>query len=564
MNIDELIDSVLRGVDNSWPTFYKIRYVYLEVGKILNRDTDFFFSVDGKLDEANLTIEQIKEIYESNTGRDYKVICKSASYILKMIYERLGIKAELIETNTTIATVGADDFLINHWLLVAYDGDKAYFMTLTPDLPYIKMGMETKHFASNIPYERSYNGKIFKVYKGEQIIPSSVSKEYLKKVDQDIGYIKEMYHYGDNGNISKEWNYHYTNASLFMLRDALKNNKLFYDLEICKTTFYKDLINFTGSKGQNISLYDCSLFQLDESDVNIWIKTLCTHVAEKISDLLRMNIDVVPPVENPNWNYNAWLFNLCVQMEDRLIKELSVDKDVDTKELKIDVLNFNYNKWSKKLKKKLSVSNDPYDYDNVLVLIDKLNALINCLNTKGKIGHLGEIFNSLAFHFIKPEHLYQYSTDDDGYLTNYYIANKFEVLFRQIFDCGNTIGEFNKMDYSEQIVIIKEILAMMFPEINYDNSKQLTDYNPEFSAILNRIQIYPIKNKKNGKYAIIFNIIGDYARGDYYFFYNPRTNEFNVTDALNIYNDYIVVSSRMKDRIESLENTLEDDWGIKK
>ena len=46
------------------------------------------------------------------------------------------------------------------------------------------MNMETKHFASDIPYKRNYNGKIMQVYKGEEIKHSTISRDKLKEIDK--------------------------------------------------------------------------------------------------------------------------------------------------------------------------------------------------------------------------------------------------------------------------------------------------------------------------------------------------------------------------------------------
>ena len=198
-DINILIDEIVSNVKDEWPVLYKIRYVYLAVGKELMRDTDFFLSVDGKLGRANLSNQEIIDIYNSDKGRGLAVICKSASSILKMAYDRLGIRSKLIETNTSLATIyDSREFLINHWFLAVYDDKgKAYFMTLTPDLGYIQMNMETRHFASNIPYIRDFGSKKMQVYKGEEIKPSSISRDELQKIDIEIGYIKRKYLYND-------------------------------------------------------------------------------------------------------------------------------------------------------------------------------------------------------------------------------------------------------------------------------------------------------------------------------------------------------------------------------
>ena len=206
-DINNLIDEVVSNVKDEWPILYKIRYVYLAVGKQLMRDTDFFLSVDGKLGNANLSNQEIIDIYNSDKGRGLAVICKSASSILKMAYDRLGIHSKLIETNTSLATIyDSGEFLINHWFLAVYDDKgKAYFMTLTPDLGYIQMNMETKHFASNIPYIRDFGSKKMQVYKGEEIKPSFISRNELKEIDIAIGYIKNEYLYNDKYQKGKQW-----------------------------------------------------------------------------------------------------------------------------------------------------------------------------------------------------------------------------------------------------------------------------------------------------------------------------------------------------------------------
>lgn len=61
--INQLIDSVISNIPDSWPTIYKIRYIYLEIGKKLYKDVDFFFSADGKLgDEIYLFLKLKKYI----------------------------------------------------------------------------------------------------------------------------------------------------------------------------------------------------------------------------------------------------------------------------------------------------------------------------------------------------------------------------------------------------------------------------------------------------------------------------------------------------------------------
>ena len=567
--VNELINGVISGIHEEWPIIYKIRYIYLGIGKALYKDTDFFFSVDGKLGEDNLSISDIKDIYNNNFGRiirnELKVICKSASYILKMAYEKIGIRSDLIETNTTIAAVaGEDEFLINHWFLAIHDDEKnrTYFATLTPDLPYIQLNMDTRHFGSDIPYKRDYNGKVMQIYKGDEIKHSIISREELKEIDKCIGYVNNAYNYNDKGQLDGVWNLQYDNASLHMLRDSLKGNKLFYELEIAETDFYRSLMDFS-SNNKKLSLHIDSMNDITLEDWEQWIRILCRYILGKIEDILGYDVNVLPSLDSRYWNYEAWLLNLCTQIQYNLFLKLNNGVKDNFSDVYVDVFDFKYSKWSKKVKSRFGKISNMFDYDNVLLILDKMTSLVNCVKNDTKGGDFNNLLYGLAYHFIDYSHLYESNISKDGFLSNYYIANKFDIVFRRVFGCNELVTEFNHMGYAEQVAIIKDVLVMMFPEITKSNSDMLKDYDDGYSAVFNRIQLYPIKSKKDGHYSILFNILGDEKNGDYYFLYNDKKNTFKVSNGLDIYSDYIIVSDRMKNRIsidelERIDNISED------
>ena len=271
-------------------------------------------------------------------------------------------------------------------------------------------------------------------------------------------------------------------------------------------------------------------------------------------------LNILPSLDNKHWNYDAWLSNLCVLIQYDMFLSFNGNVRDDFSDIYIDVSNFKYNKWSKQVKSKFGISYNKYDYNNLLVILDKLNALVNCVKSDGKSGNFNELFSGLAYHFIEPNNLYENNISDDGYLSNYYIANKFNKVFAKIFSCNELVTDFNYMGYAEKVAIIKDVLVMMFPEINKNNSSMLEGYDDNYNAVLNRIQLYPIKNKHDGHYSILFNVLGDDKNSDYYFFYHTRKNTFTVSNGLDIYNDYIIVSNRMKNRIsvEDLEMIEED------
>ena len=141
MTVDELVTKVVSGIKPEWDTLHRIRYVYIEVGKVLCRDTDFFFSIDEKLGDKSLSVDEIRRIYESSEGRNMAVICKSAAEILKKVYDRLGIESWLVRSNNNFQELIRDDKLLDtiyHWFLAVKDGDKVYFLTLNTALPNIQ------------------------------------------------------------------------------------------------------------------------------------------------------------------------------------------------------------------------------------------------------------------------------------------------------------------------------------------------------------------------------------------------------------------------------------------
>ena len=220
MTINDAVKITLDGINPEWSTLEKIRHAYVTIGGLIQKDTDFFFSVDNKLGDKNLSLDEIKKIYEDDkrTG-DLKVICRSAAYILERIYEELGIESKLIKTNSIISTIqGEEEFLIHHWILVVKDDDKNYFLTLSADLAYIQMGMETRHFASNIPYKRKMGDKEVQVYQGEEIKPTLLDKKTLRDIDIKIGYIKNMYTYDEKYRSTKDSHYNYNDAGLYSNR----------------------------------------------------------------------------------------------------------------------------------------------------------------------------------------------------------------------------------------------------------------------------------------------------------------------------------------------------------
>ncbi len=555
MTINDVTKKVLDGVNPEWSKLYKIRYVYLTLGKILQKDTDFFFSVDNKLADKNMSIEDIQRVYEDTKDNgDFKVICRSAAYILQKIYEELGIESTLVKSNNNVINYESDDksVVINHWFLAAYDDEgKAYFLTLASDLPYIQMNMQTRHFAGNIPYKKvNKNGEEIQVYYGDEIHHTVLSDKELRAIDIDIGYLKYKYQYDENYRLTKEWHYNYDDAALAMLSTDLKSNNLYYELEEQNSKFYIRATEFK-SGDRKINFMEDRLDSLTKEDWNNWLKVICKFVHRKLERIIEYKIFVEEYYDSPNWNYEGWIRDVCVQIQ-RYLHQY-IDK---TDESLFVEGNFNYNKWSRKMKKAIALKYDQNDYNNVLLILDKTNVLANMVLHIGPQKNFSTLLNSLASHFMKKDYVFENALKD-GVVSSKYIAHKFRVLFYRIFSCNKELTDFNRMDYSEQIVIIKMVLERMFPELNRNNGVLEDWFNENYSIIQNRIQIYSVKNKNSNNYAIVFHIIGDETLHDTYYFYDPKENKFEVANILKINSEYIIVSDRFKTRIEEMEDIEE-------
>ena len=538
MNLEEIKTYIINGVNKKWPTLYKIRYVYLMFGKYLSKDTDFFFSVEQKLGSLNMSIDEIEKVYNSLEGRDLNVICLSASFILKEIYDKLGIKSKLVKSKNNISEISSNNktLYINHYILAVEDENNTYFTSLASDLPFIQENMKTRHFANHIPYIMNLsNNRSVQVYEGEEIDATVLDDNILKEIDNQIGYLELSYSYKNN-DFTKDYN----DTALLILKDYLKNNKLYYNLLIENSSLYNKLYNF-NIRGKNLSFFNNYLSDLSKDDIESWIFILCYNISDEISK--KKNITIDKSMFTNSFSYDKWIKYMC-----KLLSKYLYDEK-DANDFIIDD-NFNYSNFSKNIKKKYNYNS--YDLDNLLDVLDKSNALVNYVKSDNQNGKFNDLLHQLCFHFINKD----FVLEQKEYADNLYIANKLRVLFPYIFSTNEIRLPFNNRSYSEQIVIIKEILEIMFNELNTSNSI-FDGYNYKYSPVQNRIQIYAVKNKTTLEYKIIFNIIGDNKSGDYYFLYDPKANTFNSVNILKVYQDNIIVSNRLKSILEDIDDEFE-------
>ena len=286
------------------------------------------------------------------------------------------------------------------------------------------------------------------------------------------------------------------------------------------------MYNFINKDNTILSFDDISLKDLSNEDINDWINLLCINVEKRISEINNIKYDIFSHIKD--FDFDSWLKNICDQI------------------LKID--NFTYPKWSKDLKK--TGDYNEYEYNSIIAILDKTYALVRKIKERNP-KNFNELLTKLSYHFIDRSRIID-NDDKDKYIPNKYVAYKLVTLFPKIFSANELITPFNQREYSEQIVIIKEILEIMYPELNEKNS-MMDNYNKSYKAIYNRIQIYTVKDKKTMEYSIVFNVIGNNKEGDYYFHYNPKKNTFYIADILDIYQNNIIVSERFKSKLEDTD-----------
>ena len=187
--LKKVSSEIISRINPEWTDLQKIRFVYIELGKYLEKNTDFF--LNKKMTNGKMSSAELLEIYQDNmvgvSFRDdfqeqYQVICRSAALFLKTIYDELGIESQYVYTIK-------EEEGIKHWFLAAKDGadGKFVFLTLAADLANIKNNFPTEHFATHISYQ--YDG--IQYYDAPSEIDHKVmSSKEVEELDLSLGYTR--------------------------------------------------------------------------------------------------------------------------------------------------------------------------------------------------------------------------------------------------------------------------------------------------------------------------------------------------------------------------------------
>lgn len=162
MKIDEYIEQLKEQTKN-YTDIEKLRYIYLDLGKIMSFDINFAYGTEKKrikiYDEITDNIDYLDKVFN-----DKIIICKSLAYILKYILNKVNIK-------TDIYINYEEDVKYKHISNKVIIDDEIFYIDLQNDLKNIQIHSTTDYFLID-----SYNYQ-------------SISKNQIKKIDKKIGYI---------------------------------------------------------------------------------------------------------------------------------------------------------------------------------------------------------------------------------------------------------------------------------------------------------------------------------------------------------------------------------------
>lgn len=501
--MQEKLDNIINEINlhPEWDLNLKIRYAYIELGKLIHKDTMFFYTIQNNLlsqgkEALQYSIEQIDAIMNKENNFDYSTICRNAAEMLKYIYDNCHIDCEIRRTiNATNYIQDDKEITIRHYFIVVTGNDeKKYFLTLNPDLPNIQIGKMTSHFANKIDYliekkEQDADGNEFTTfvqnYEGDEIEYSVMTPQEIKMLDEKLGFIK--YKTLDNlGKIQLQ----YTDYFFDMLKKAYTSNEeylkdlasqteFFYDLSnlINGTKTFEEIMNREESPTPEELENSCISFRIKDKSLQDWSKIKQFIVLNIIIEL--SNTYDIPDITEHMDIYNQAIIDENYDLIFNKFKEEFLKKGWNNQKLQQCGL---LNPLSKLRQTK-----------NLMRIIDSIAT--NDLEKAKLIKFKKEVFEgiyNLSLLFVPNEYL-PLSKDS---LSSTFITHKIILTFNKIFDIGHKT-EFNNLELSEQITIIKEILELILQDIKVDFS--IPNYNKEKSPMRNRILTTVIFDKNTHK-----------------------------------------------------------------
>ncbi|MBR3116918.1 MAG: hypothetical protein IKF36_03480 [Bacilli bacterium] len=526
INLKELKKHIVMNIKPEWSTLEKVRYVYIESGKYLQKHTEFFLTVDEKLGVSKLSPRKLDKIYQGrlNSEEWNKMVCKTGAEFIKDVLDVLDIKSFLVETVEYMKIKGMKNHLHHFTLCINVDGNNI-FVTPASDYPYIKRGMSTKHFGIDVPY--MINGE--QIYKGLEIDHIVLTKEEIRKLDEKIGYITIIQKPDKKGKEEYRSDY---------IDDLIKKEKNAYvDFLAENTSFYQSIMPDDESKREFTSFSD------PKNNWNFIIDRVCNKVGKRISQITGKKYDTKQFISKNK--INEW----CEKVESMFNKD-------------------DYNQ------------NEVY-YANPNLLLNKTRAFCNsivlfydkiinkkCTDKDIESFHITyfRLLKEMARHFIEDKFVIE-PKNYNKYVNNTYINHKFATLFPIWTDANNGhTTNFTNEGFSEQTEILKRTIELMFQELNSKNLLKTPDNSFKYSPIFKRINLYTARKRNSNDYIAYIAITDSDTLGttsSYWYKYDFNENTFEKTHLSKIiiessvHGKYEVISNRLKRELGDIEEKTE-------
>ena len=539
MEIEEKMDRIVNKARFGiywfgWDKDTTARYIYISLGKIISKNTKFFYSVEKKYDEDyRLNASQMKEINEKDSS--FQVTCQVSAKMLVNMLNRVGIDAKLMKTVNAAPyqqTPDSPSYDVYHYF-VLYTGeeDKKYFLTLNADLVNIKFGFATEHFATNVSYyaidpkTETYrldkNGQKIQYYEGEQILNSTMSLKKLKEIDKQIGYLtlfgKDTYDYVPNlSNIHRK-NVDQKHIDTLILND---NENFYQGLEELFKKFNKERIN-----------------NLSENEIIELELYILTRTISLIERKLNTHLDNETKTKIINFLLQKDFTSISLELK-AFINKTSKENQVDVngKELYGNAFAIS---------------------SSMINLLKSIELLITSNNEKTLMENSARYRNSLRNllkFYIDQRKLRQNQLDyEHQEFSNEFLYKKLKILFMHDFECDETIKTgyippFSTYGTLEQQNFIKEYIRKIF-----QNELSGTD-NFNKRILFSSIAL----DDSLENYSFLIGVYNEtnLEEHTYFFTYNPKTNTLeDDISALELIMNYNILSSTVNKKLEEIENS---------
>jgi len=514
------IERIISTIKNnpSWDKNTIMRFTYLELGKLLHKDSKFFYTIQGNLQgdckrSFRYTVDEINNIMNNADRETYDVICYTAASLLKKVFDRVGIESSL-ECNPEKQSYIEDGkkVEITHYFLVAKGNDgKKYALTLNPDLPLIQTGRQTSHFG-NIPDGATVEGL------------SPFDELELREIDKKLGYLR--YRNGLNGvypdrNPNNEDEYVYEDIFFEQITDMFRKNLPYLNHIAADNKFYYDLIQLlNGEKTYS------EILEGETDDYREHIDDVCfdfrfmDKTKEELEEIKEFLFDTLITTLYDKYKDRFDLKSLDMSIMDRYLDAFR-DKDYNLfPKLFLEDCCCGMKEATKKANS-MGMMNPLLAFNKLGNLFRHIDRFEDAKGEEKREAHkdLWELFSdhimTMGLHFVPSDYL------PGKDLSCSYITHKLIFSLKRVFDIGY-MSDFNKLGLAEQISIVKNVVNSVFAKEDPKRVLQCVIFDNKTQKPYYLLQAIKTSEEDTGSIPIIFDMEN-----------NKLITELTVTDILS-------------------------------